>query len=300
MGGRGSVSGVGRSLEDAAHPSTGVWAAAGALGRGLAAAAALLAFSWWAAPPASAHEFSVVVVSARSAESVDAGRGFRLAVDESPDVSHAPGSDAGDHLGGVDVDLVAVEDGEDSRTADLVGDLLDEGASAVVVLLVPSTADAIAAAAAERDKLALVVEDGGTSRIPNQSLLLRPRDAGNVDEAGVAAATMAFREAFGDEPTPAALLGYDAGRLLDTIVARIGHVLRPTEPLIAAALAGDAELTSSRAIAAGAAEGEDAEPGGRATGESGDGADIRRSAVLAAAALVAAGAVVVMVRRRRS
>lgn len=77
----------------------------------------------------------------------------------------------------------------------------------MVVLLMPSTADAIAAAAAERVKLALVVENGGASRIPNESLLLRPRDAGNVDEAGFAATTTAFREAFGNEPTPAALLG---------------------------------------------------------------------------------------------
>lgn len=264
----------------------------------LAPAAAPLAFSWWAAPPASAHEFTVVVVSARSAESVDAGRGFRLAVDQSPDVSHAPGADAGDHLGGVDVELVAVDGGEDSGTADRVGDLLDEGASAVVVLLVPSAADAIAAAAAERDKLALVVADGGPSRIRNESLLLRPRDAGNVDEVGVAAATTAFREAFGTESTPAALLGYDAGRLLDVSVARVGHMLRPTEPLIAAALAGDAELTSSRVVAAGGNEG--VEAGARAGGESGDGLDIGRSAALAAAALVAAGAVGVMVRRRRS
>lgn len=231
---------------------------------------------------------------------MDAGRGFRLAVDQSPDVSHAPGANAGDHLGGVDVELVAADDGEDGGTDDRVSDLLDGGASAVVVLLVPSAADAIAAAATERDKLALIVGDGGASRIPNESLLLRPRDAGNVDEVGVAAATTAFREAFGNEPTPAALLGYDAGRLLDMIVARVGHVLRPTEPLIVAALAGDAELTSSLVVAAGGDEGEGAEHRDRAGDESGDGAEIGRSATLAAAALVAVGAVVVMVRHRRS
>ena len=264
----------------------------------LAAAGAVLAFSWSAAPPASAHEFTVVVVSAGAAESVDAGRGFRLAVDQSPDVSHAPGADAGDHLGGVDVELVAVGDGEADRTEDRVGDLLDGGASAVVILLVPWAADAIAAAAAERDKLALVVGDGGASRIPNETLLLRRRDAGNVDEAGVAAATTGFREAFGNEPTPAALLGYDAGRLLDMIVARFGHVLRPTEPLIAAALAAEAELAFSRVVAAGGDEG--VEAGARARGESGHGPDIGWSAALAAAAVVAAGAVVVIVRRRRS
>jgi hypothetical protein len=51
------------------------------------------------------------------AESVDADRGFRLAVDQPPDVSDAPGADPGGHLGDVDVDLrVAV--GEESRTED--------------------------------------------------------------------------------------------------------------------------------------------------------------------------------------
>ena len=264
----------------------------------LSAGVAFVAFSWSAAPPASAHEFTVVVVSSPSAESVDAGRGFTLAVDQSPDVSHAPGPEAGDHLGGVDVELVAIEDGGRRGTADRVADLLDDGATAVVVLSVPSAADAIAAAAAERDKLALVVGDIGASSIRSPSLLLRPRDAGNVDEVSVAAATTVFREAFGDGPTRAALLGYDAGRLLDMIVARVGHVLRPTEPLIAAARAADPELTSSRVIEGG--DDETVEAGERARGESGDGADIRRSATVAAAALVAAGTVVIMVRRRRS
>ena len=233
-----------------------------------------------------------------SAESVDAGRGFMLAVDQSPDVSHAPGADAGDHLGGVDVELVAVGT-ENGGTAGQVGRLLDDGASVVVVLFVPSTAAAIASAADERDKLALVVGDD-TSSIADRTLLLRPRDAGTIDPVGVAAATTEFRKTFGAEATRAALLGYDAGRLLDTIVAQIGHVLQPTEPLIAAALAADTELTSSSVVAAGDGEGGDAGPGNTAGGDSNGPPDIRLSAASGVAVLVAAGAVVVMVRRRRS
>ena len=130
----------------------------------------------------------------------------------------------------------------------------------------PSAADAIAAAAAERDKLALVVSDSGASSIRSASLLLRLRDAGSVDEVGVAAATTAFRDAFGDEPTRPALLGYDAGRLLDKIVAQVGHVLAPTTPVMAAALAPGAELTASRVVQAGEGEGEGVEAGDRAGG----------------------------------
>lgn len=43
----------------------------------LCAAVALIALSWSAAPPASAHELTVVLVSAGSAQSADAGRGFK-------------------------------------------------------------------------------------------------------------------------------------------------------------------------------------------------------------------------------
>lgn len=259
----------------------------------LPVAVALIAFWWSAARPASAHEFTIVVVSARSADSADAGRGFKLAVDQSPDVSHAPGPDAGDHLGGVDVELVPVDDGENRGTADRVGDLLDDGASAVVVLLVPSQADGIAAAAAERGKLALVVGDDDASSNRGATLFLRPRSVGDADEVDVAAAIGAYQEALGDEPTRAALLGYDAGRLLDTIVAQVGHVLRPTRTLLAVAVGADAELTASRVFEAGA------EVGDRDVGQ-GSSPGLGLSAAVAAAGLVGIGAVVVMMRRRPS
>ena len=253
------------------------------------------ALFWSAAPPAFAHEFSVVVVSAESVRSEDARRGFQVAVDESPDVSHAPGADAGDHLGGVDVDLVVVGDGESPLTADRVVELLDAGASAVVVLLVPSMAGAIVGAVAERDKLALVVGDGGASSDSSEWLLLRPRGSAEVDVVRVAGAKTALRNALGDEPTPAALLGYDTGRLLDNIVAEVGEDLQASEGLTAAALAASADLASSRVVAAV----EDAETGEGAGDESTGDGDYGLAAALAAVALLAAGAVVVTRRRLR-
>ena len=249
---------------------------------------------WSLAPPAFAHEFTVVVVSTRSVPSEDARRGFQVAVDESPDVSHGPGADAGDHLGGVDVDLVAVDDGENPLTTDRVVDLLDAGASAVVVLLVPSMADAIGAAAAERDKLALVVGDGPASSEERALLLLRPRGPAEADEVRVDGAKRALRDALGDEPTPAALIGYDAGRVLDKIVAQVGEDLQPSERLTTAALAASADLASSRVV--GVVGGSEA--GERTGEETTSGTDVATAVAVAAAALVAAGAVVLIKRRR--
>lgn len=266
----------------------------GSLRRWLATGAGVAAIgaSVSAAPPAAAHEFAIVLVSAESANSGDAGRGFELAVDQSPDVSHAPGEAAGDHLGGVDVRLVAISDGEREDTARRVGDLLDAGAAAVIVLFVPSTADAIAAAAAARDKLALVVAEGSPSR--RESLLLRPRPPGRIDGAGLAAASSAFQAAFGEDPTQAALLGYDAGKLIDRLVTRVGHALSPTGALTSAALAEAAGLTSSSLLGAGGAVAGDT--GGDSSWLPGP-----RTVVMAAAAtLIAAAGTVALVRRRRS
>lgn len=245
-----------------------------------------------AARPASAHGFTVVVVTSPSADSEAAARGFARAVDQSPDVSHAPGPDAGDHLGGVDVELVALGDGESSGTADRVGDLLDAGASAVVVLFVPSTVDGIAAVADERDKLALVVGDEGAVSAGSASLLLRPLDVGDADEADVADATAVYRELLGEAPQGPTVLGYDAGRLLDAIVSEVGDVLEPGEAVLAAALAADDGLTLSRVVEPGVGSRDRGGPGG-------DRGDVLLPAAVAAAALLGIGAGVVVVRRSR-
>ena len=260
----------------------------------MAAAIAAAALLWSTALPAFAHEFTVVLVTAGSAQSEDARRGFQVAVDESPDVSHALDGDAGDHLGGVDVNLVAINHGESRSTVGRVGDLLDGGATAVVVLLVPSAAEAIVAAAAERDKLALVVSDSAAASGQRQSLLLRPRDLGADDEARTAAAATALRDALGDEPTPPALLGYDAGRLLDKITGRAGAGLQPSEALTRAALAANALLASSRVVG----PAERAAAGETDRDQTSGAADIGTAAAVTAVALFAAGAIV-QIRRRR-
>lgn len=190
------------------------------------------------------------------------------------------------------MDLVVIDDGERAATADRVGELLDAGASTVVVLLVPSTADAIGAAAAERNKLALVLDDSGTSGA-RASLLLQPRDRADSDDAGVAAAPKVFGDA-GEESSSAALRGYDAGLLLDKIVGQLGDVLSPNDELITAALAANADLASTRVVAA-AVLADSANDARRAnTG----GAGIGTLLVIATVALAAAGALV-LIRRWR-
>lgn len=262
------------------------------------AAVALMAVSWSSARPAFGHEFTVVLVSGGSPDSEDARRGFELAVDQSPDVSHAPGTDAGDHLGGVDVEVVAIEDGESRVAINRVAGLLDDGVSAVVVLLAPSIADAVASAAADRDTLSVVVADRPRSTSRSGSLLLRPRDPRSINERGAARATAALQEAFGEEPTRGARLGYDAGILLDKIVDRVGHALQPTEAVMTAALAADADLASSRVDGTAQVT----EPGRSDGGTTGRRADIVSVVSVATAALLTAGAVgaVVVIGRRRT
>lgn len=252
----------------------------------------VLALAWSAPPPALAHQFSMVVVSAESVQSRDARRGLVAAVDQSPDVGHTPGPDAGDHLGGVDVDLIAIDEGEDPTTADRVGELLDAGASAVVVLLVPESARAISAAAATRDKLALVVSDSVPSDRPT-SLLLHPRPSAEPDGPSVADATTALRDALSDEPTRAALLGYDAGRLLDKITAQVGEALRPSGRLMTVAREASADLAASRVAGA------EAEVDDRGEREVSGGAGILTAVTIGATAVAVAGALIWIMRRRR-
>ena len=209
----------------------------------------MLVTLWLAAPtPATAHDFPIVLVTAAEASSAEALRGFRLAVDESPDVSHPPGPDAGDHLGGVDVTIRTIDAGDGERIAAL----LDAGAEAVVMLAVGEAAGAVSDAAASRGALSVSVEvdaDGGS---PRSTVVLRPRpaDERNVAQGEVFAA--AYTEEYRTPPTDAALLGYDAGRLVDRLVAEFGETLEPGGGTSEAARALQGQLLAADLVVAAA------------------------------------------------
>lgn len=209
-----------------------------------------------AAPDARAHEFALALVSAPAqgdATGRDVVDGFRLAVDESPDVSHPPGEEAGDHLGGVDVDLEVVEvaDGRASGVADAVA----AGASVVVVL--GTSPDAAVAVARELDGTGVLVVDAGPeppASPPGTAGLLRLRDRpGGSGGAASPAATRfsgAFERRFGRPGTDWAARGYDAGRLLDVSLRQLGADSRDVEALAAAANASGQLVRSTVVVAA--------------------------------------------------
>lgn len=198
---------------------------------------------WVGAPPAMAHEFKVVLVESDTETAADARRGFRLAVDQSPDVSHPPGEEAGDHLGGVDVDIVSVQGASPSVAAE-VRSLLDAGASAVVVLAGGSGADAAIASARARNKLVLAI--GATASPTAAPGLVVLRGGSPSDERRFAAFVEAFAETTGSDPTEAAALGYDAGMLLDALVRGLGEDLTPGANLAAAVNAASDQLVLAK------------------------------------------------------
>jgi hypothetical protein len=186
------------------------------------------------ASPALAHELTLVIVEAEGGATADAGRGFRLAVDQSPDVSHPPGEDAGDHLGGVDVELVSVDAGLPSTIRE-VNELLDSGATALIVLSGGSDTEALIASAAARGKVVVAIE-ASHSMVGGEGGI-RLRSGGRPDEGRFAAFAAAYAAASGSAPSDAAALGYDAGRLVDAVVLDLGEHLEPGPALTEAAVA---------------------------------------------------------------
>ena len=210
-------------------PPLRLWSAAGlALVLGLGAVLG-------AVQPALAHAFSLVVVTDDATTAAEALRGLRLAVDQSPDVSHPRGREGGDHLGGIDVDIVVVEVADDGAAAAAarVRQLLDDGATAVVTLTAEPVARAVSQVTAAERVLQVTVDADDTVRDQQGSVVIRPRRDIGRSRARVAAFSAAFADAHGEPPADAALLGYDAGRLLDILVTRFGEHIPPGAPAVA-------------------------------------------------------------------
>ena len=219
-----------------------------------AAAGSLLA----AAPPVGAHELGVAVVAPPRSED-GAGYpgqdGLRLAVDQSPDVSHPAGSDAGDHLGGIDVDLTVIRSRRGRVVAERVSRAVARGSRVVILLRGPKagadgrlTADILSRV---RRRNPLIVVAGDRATLPAEPVLpivlLRDRRA-RVDRGRLARFEREFFARYRRAPDRAARTGYDAGRLLDRLLARLGEgPFLP--PAVASAVPG-----ADRALLAGTAE----------------------------------------------
>lgn len=176
------------------------------------------------APTAAAHELGLVLVvgPGGGSRSDNAEDGFRLAVDRSPDISHPPGQEAGDHLGGIDVDVRIVRStpggGDVARR---IARSVAAGSRIVVVLPPVPPTSPIVSVAPLRDVLVVVPRRVATRARSLVVLTGQPRGAG--DPARRAAFERAFERRFGRAPGARARAGYDTGRLLDSLLGSLGE-----------------------------------------------------------------------------
>ena len=197
-------------------------------------------------PPAAAHAFGVLVVAGSAGVEADRRDGFLLAVQQSPDVSHPPGEEGGDHLGGLDVDVSVVDDdrGEaGARTRAAIA-----GGTGIVVALSPSSLDAVAAETAGSAAL-LVIATGGTPGAERPSLVVRPRPTDPGRGARLDRFTADFVAAYGRSPSSTAVAGYDAALLLGRAVEELGEGVNARSDLrLIAQSATDTLLASDVAV----------------------------------------------------
>ena len=207
-----------------------------------------------------AHELGVVVVVPPGAGGSPLGTGLdglRLAVDQSPDISHPAGGDAGDHLGGIDVDLAVVASRSTGTIVRRVGRAVSAGAGVLVILREtrPARAEPPVAEILERVRTRnpLVAVAGGAraklpGRLPLPVVLLRDRSRAEIEGERLARFERAFSRRYGRTPRRASLAGYDAGRLVDRLLARLGEGPFSSTRVAAAVPAAE------RALVAGTAE----------------------------------------------
>ncbi len=194
------------------------------------------------AGPALADEFTVGILIEPGPEGSDGVafmQGFQLAVDQSPDVSHPPGVEGGDHLGSMDVvfviaDGIGAADGIIGAARDMtdtqhlpiiVADISNETLAIIIGLTTDSETILIAASNADAgdsgDSIFLFAIEGEMSAIA----LLDDRQPSFGE---------AFLAAYGFEPTPPAMHGYLAGRLVDIGVEATDRDPYDAETLLAA------------------------------------------------------------------
>jgi len=180
----------------------------------------------FSATPALADEFVVgIVVGQTTSDMPDSTfmDGFQLAVDQSPDVSHPAGVEGGDHLGSMDVVMVAVEGVTDpDRAVAAVVDLIErDGVAFIVADVSREVLASIIGPVTESGTMLIAMSDISEAEFPatlfffavsNQdqtALLLTDRTPVFED---------AFVAAYGGPPSEAATRGYVAGRLVDVSV----------------------------------------------------------------------------------
>lgn len=184
------------------------------------------------AAPAQADEFGIVLLvdgtEEPSGAGTDARDGFRMAVDESPDVSHPPGEEAGDHLGGVDADIQTVE----ARTAGQVRTELRQALlvdPAYVVILAPSSPTIRSVEGLLRGN-SVVLTAGSESSGLSLAGGVTVRELGSSDGSdAIQQLAIRFMARYGRPLSPWAVRGYDAALVIDRAVGALGPQSRDAE-----------------------------------------------------------------------
>lgn len=221
--------------------------------------------------PAQAHEITLALAIAApddtsNGDDADLRDGLRLAIDQSPDVGHAPGEDAGDHLGGVDVDLVTL-DRADSSSAGAAAD----AALAVdaTVLIAVGTDDLLSELATRLADAPLLLIGVPRSPDPAQAPpggMLVMRQATEADGSRAEAVAADFVTRFGREPSVWGLVGHDLGLVLDELLTDTGAAIPDVAAVEAASTRIAARTTaSSLEFVAAASEPAPTPTGGNAT-----------------------------------
>jgi len=179
-------------------------------------------------PPAAGHAFGVLVVAGSAGAEADRRDGFLLAVQQSPDVSHPPGEEGGDHLGGLDVDVSVVDD--DQGEAGGRARSAIAGGTGIVVALSTSSLGSVAAETAGSGAL-LVIATGGASAAEGPTLVVRPRPTEPVSGPRLDRFEADFLAAYGRPPTSTAVAGYDAALLIGRAVEELGEGVNASSDL---------------------------------------------------------------------
>lgn len=197
--------------------------------RGLARGIAILAAVAWmmsAASPASADEFVIGIVVESSASDSDISafmEGFQVAVDQSPDVSHPPGEEGGDHLGSMDVSMIIVG-GELQRDELLRAATELVEIDRVPIIVVDATSELLGPlvdVANASGTMLIVLSDGRGGGLLSSALVFDATDQ-EATERLLSDRALPFEDVFstryGQPPSPTATRGYIAGRLVDISV----------------------------------------------------------------------------------
>ncbi|MFV2000118.1 MAG: DUF3995 domain-containing protein [Acidimicrobiia bacterium] len=204
----------------------------------LSAVAAMMA----GAGPAFADEFTVGVVVddvTRDSSATTFMEGFQLAVDQSPDVSHPPNTEGGDHLGGMDVAMVVVyaasePDGILSATLDLV---TTSRAPILVVDVPPDVLLSLIGPVTDAGTMLIAMSDTAVDVSIQTPLFLFAEEQDGLAHLltdRVPVFEDAFIAVYGAPPSASATRGYIAGRLVDISVEATDRDPSDSETLLVA------------------------------------------------------------------